>query len=295
MGRVQRGGMVMAEFPGFPCNGYDFHFEQAGPALAGLLLRATSGGVISGVLPSRMALLSAGVGWTVVLAPFVVARGRAGGVLLGGSTEDMVLDIEPAPSANARIDVVYSLAADIGGGDPLRAAAVATGLAGAVPVKPSIPDGAVELGTVRTSAGTSGASQAVVTTTARFAGLAGSALQVRLLEHLAGYDVMDGIAAYCHENKSWYDRRGGAWERRLRVWTGQVSITPTAVNVPRAGHVDFPAGYFSEAPKVAVTPLTNGPQLVDVSTAGPTASGVDIMLARSSLVSTAVQVIAVGY
>lgn len=284
----------MTEFPGFPTNDFDFHFEEAGGALAGLLLRDPSGNVLPGVLPHSPTLLAKGSGWSVRVSPFVAARSKERSVLLGGATSEVIVDTDPAPSANSRIDVIYSLPADVGAGDPVRAVAVAKGLAGAVPAKPSIPDGAIELGTIRSSAGQSSIAQATLVETFRFAGLSGSALQARTKAHMQSSSVMDGVSAYCHEDKSWYDRAGGVWHRRMKVWSTIIQMRPTKPNVPIVQKVTFPAGLFTENPGVTATPWTSVPTAVDVTVGGATKDGVDVYLSRINTGQTGVYVVAVG-
>lgn len=208
----------MPQFPGFPSNDFDFHFEEAGGALAGLLLRNREGEVIPGVLPNRETLLSAADGWTLRASPFVAARSKGRAVLLGGTTEDVYLEVDPAPAANARLDVIYSLPADVGAGDPPQGVAVAKGTPGAVPAKPVIPVGAIELGTFRTTAGNASAAAGVLTETFPFAALCGAELRVRKRSDLAQHDVIDGTRAFILED-------GSSAERVNRKWVGSKTST----------------------------------------------------------------------
>lgn len=201
----------MPQFPGFPTNDFDFHFEEAGGALAGLLMRDRAGHVLPGVLPHAEKLLSAGEGWTIRVAPFVAARSKGRAVLLGGTTEEVFLDVDPAPSANARIDVFYSLPADVGAGDPPVGVAVAQGLPGAAPAKPVLPDGAIELGTFRVSAGNSSAATAVLTETFKFAALTGGLLYVRSTSALSQIDALEGTRAYNLADGRSAERVKGKW------------------------------------------------------------------------------------
>lgn len=201
----------MTEFPGFPTNDFDFHFEEAGGALAGLLMRSRSGDVIPGVLPNSERILSPGDGWTIRVKPFVACRSKARSVLIGGTTDELVLDVDPAPSANSRIDVIYSLPADVSAGDPVRAAAVSRGLPGAVPAKPSIPDGAIELGTFRVAAGQTGAASAKLEETFRFAALTGGLLYARNLTELSQVDAISGTRAFILTGGATAERVGTKW------------------------------------------------------------------------------------
>lgn len=201
----------MPQFPGFPSNDFDFHFEEAGGALAGLLMRSRSGDVIPGVLPNVETLLSAGEGWTIRVAPFVAARSKGRAVLLGGTTEEVLLDVDPAPAANARLDVIYTLPADVGAGDPPRGVAVAKGIPSAVPAKPVIPDGGIELGTFRVSAGQTGAAAGTLLESFKFAALVGGLLYVRARNDLNQIDAIDGTRAYVLADGQAAERVSGKW------------------------------------------------------------------------------------
>lgn len=201
----------MVQFPGWPCNDFDFHFEEAGGALAGLFMRDVDGHVIPGVLTSSESLLSAGEGWKLRVAPFVAVRSKGRSALMGGSTDDVVLDVATAPTANARLDVVYTLPADVGAGDAAVAVAIITGAPSAVPAKPAIPVGAIELGTLRVSARDTGSVQSVLTETFPFAALLGTPLPVRKVADLASKRVADGTAATVLSDGSGALRVRGEW------------------------------------------------------------------------------------
>ena len=199
------------EFPGWPSNDYDFHFEEAGAAFAGLLLRDRNGNPIPGILPSTENLLTAGTGWELRCAPFVAARRADRAVLLGGATDTVSLPVSPAPSANARIDVVYTLPANVGAGDPVEAVRVATGVPGAAPVKPSIPVGAIEIGTYRSAAGQTSAVAGTIANTFPFATTAGGQIKTRTKTVLDQINAAEGTEAYVLADRRVYTRQGNAW------------------------------------------------------------------------------------
>lgn len=209
-------------FPGFPCNDFDFHFAEAGSALAGLIVRDKNGIPIPGVLPSAEVLLTAGAGWTINVAPFVASRTVDRAVLLGGTAEQLALDVAPAPAANARLDVFYTRPAEVGAGDPVEAARVVTGVPGAVPVKPSIPAGAIEIGTFRSQAGQSSAAAGTLTNTFPFTTTAGGLFFARTKAALDGMNLIDGSRGYVLADKRTYVRQGGAWSDPAGkvLWSG---------------------------------------------------------------------------
>lgn len=281
-------------FPGFPCNDFDFHFAEAGSALAGLIVRDRNGIPVPGVLPSTDGLLTAGTGWTIRVAPFVASRTVDRAVLLGGTAEQLSLDVAPAPAANARIDVIYALPAEVGSGDPVEAARVAKGVPGAVPVKPSIPAGAIELGTYRSQAGQSSAAQGLVTNTFPFTATAGATILVRSAAALDALNLMNGSKAFDLATSRDYTRKGGGWVRDPIIWTG-VATTPGSASAQSSVAVPFPTGLFPAQPVVTATPITAVPGSGDVkaSVTGTTAAGTTLYVARNVDTATNVFVIAI--
>lgn len=212
----------MADFPGFPSNGFDFHFEEAGAALAGLVMRDRAGNVLPGVFPSTENLLKAGTGWQLSCDPFVAVRSKTRSALIGGTNEPVVASVSPAPAANARLDVAYTLPADVAAGDPITALRIATGVAGAVPAKPSIPAGAIELGTYRSQAGQTNAAQGTITNTFPYAVAAGGVIIARTKAALDQMNVATGTKAVVLAGGREYTRSGNSWiEREAKVlWAG---------------------------------------------------------------------------
>jgi len=89
---------------------------------------------------------------------WVTSRAAGDGVYMGTKETSTTLNIAAAPGSNSRIDVVYSKQNDAGSsispdGSTGEVYAVVTGTAAAVPVKPAIPVGATEIGTVTVAAG----------------------------------------------------------------------------------------------------------------------------------------------
>ena len=75
-----------------------------------------------------------------------------------------------------------------------------------------------------------------------------------------------------------------------RVLTGMVSIVPSAANTPTYVDVTFPAGRFSAAPVVQVTPSTGAPGtlVTGVGVVNVTTTGCRIYLTRTNTGSTGV-------
>ena len=274
-------------FPGFPCNDFNFHFEEAGAALAGLVTRDKTGAVVPGVLPSTDVLLTKGAGWTINSLPFVAARGKGRAVLLGGSAEALTVEVQPAPAANARLDVIYSLPAEVGSGDPVEALNVATGVAGAVPAKPGIPAGAIEMGTFLSQAGQASAAAGVLTNTFPFTVASGGVFIARTLAALNAVNLMDGATAYVLADKRKYTRTGGSWVRDTITWAVGGSV-PGSTGAQNSVAVTFPVGKFPSAPFCTATPSTvvPGSASVSVGVTNVTKDGATVYLGRSNNVTT---------
>lgn len=169
----------MAENPGFPGEGFDFGYQEAGAALGGLVVRDASGNVRPGVMPSKANLITGRSDWNVDVAPFVPVRGDGPRVLLGSVDAPLQVAIAPAPASNSRIDLVWALARNVGAGDLAGCVHVVTGVPGLVPVKPALPAGGVELGTVTVPATATGTSSCTIVNTFRVTAAAGGVVGFR--------------------------------------------------------------------------------------------------------------------
>lgn len=158
---------------------------------------------------------------------FVTARSAADGVAVWTNDGVFNVDFTAAPVANSRIDVVYAKHNDTLAGDAnnLPIVAVAIGAAAATPVKPAIPSGAEEIGTVLIPAGATSLTSAgvVVTNTYRMTATVGGVVPFRTLADLALWTnadqsaraevIADGNTAHIGQ----YARRGTVWVPRAGV------------------------------------------------------------------------------
>lgn len=241
------------DFPGFPCNNFDFHFEEVGPALAGLIVRDLEGIPRAGLLSSRPDILSTRSDWFLDAFPFVAVRVKGRSVLLGGTTENSQVAIVPAPSANARIDVIWTRPADVDAGEDIIPLSVTTGLAAAVPAKPAIPAGAIEVGVLRVPAEATGTSGAVLTLTFPHTVTAGGILPFRSTAERNAFAAVPG--QLCVIGAVLYKRVASAWEVLFTEPSPEYRVELAVRSIP-ANSVDtravvFPTGLFSATPKVA--------------------------------------------
>lgn len=202
----------MAEFPGFPGGGFDFGYAEAGAALAGLVVRDGSGNPRSGIIPSTANLITGRSDWNVDVAPFVVVRGDGPRILLGGADASLQVAIAPAPASNSRIDLVWALARNVDAGDLAGCVHVVTGVPGVAPVKPALPAGGVELGTVTVPAAATGTSSSTIANTFPYTAAAGGTVPFRTSTALLAWAPMDSQTAVDLSSGIRYQRVSGAWE-----------------------------------------------------------------------------------
>ncbi|MFJ4166284.1 hypothetical protein ACIPY5_12070 [Microbacterium sp. NPDC089698] len=213
--------MVM-EFPGFPGGGFDFGYAEAGAALAGLVVRDGSGLPRSGIIPSTANVITGRSDWNVDVAPFVVVRGDGPRVLLGGVDSSLQVAIAVPPASNSRIDLVYALARNVDAGDLAGCVHVVTGVPGPIPVKPSLPVGGVELGTVTVPATATGTSSSTIANTFKYTAAAGGVVPFRSVSELTAWVAADGQLAVDLSSGSQFQRVAGAW-----VGNGWTAYAPT--------------------------------------------------------------------
>lgn len=182
---------------------------------AGLFARNADGTVRAGVLPAQPgSLVSGRAEMAYDVAPFVAvtSRSNTGGELVANDAVTRV-PTTAAPGANSRIDVIWErsqfpLFGDAAS-DPVFG--VTQGLAAPIPVKPSIPAGALELGTAVITSTTTQASTAVVTSTHPYTATAGGVVLFRNRTDMDAWNAADGSLARDLATGDLYTRVGGAW------------------------------------------------------------------------------------
>lgn len=142
------------------------------------------GGVVS---PYTSTLLTATSTMNITVGQFNAVAARDGGAVLLANDGNVNVLLDAAPPANSRIDVIYAKQNDssstVTSPDPNDSPVlgVAKGTAGASPTKPSIPVGAVDLGSVQVPAGVTGLDQdgVVINPPAQFTAAPGAAVPFR--------------------------------------------------------------------------------------------------------------------
>ncbi|UOQ58550.1 hypothetical protein MUN78_06930 [Leucobacter allii] len=272
--------------PGFPSSDYDWSGPEVAAALAGLIVRDMVGAPRPGILPSRPDLVRGRSDWSYDVSPFVAVRVDEREILIGPSVDLESVPTSPAPSANARIDVVYSRPAEIGAGETSEAVFVAQGAASAVPSKPALPAGAVELATFRVSAGNTNTSAAVATQTFPTTVCAGGVLPFRSTAEMTSFlAVPDQLAIVAGVL---YRRQGSAWVEAVqkpREHRTNVPLAALAAGATRTVPVTFPSGRFTSTPSMPVITLRasgGSARGVSASISGMDAAGCNVNLVNDS-------------
>jgi hypothetical protein len=200
----------------------------------------------------------------VSVARFQGAAVRDGGIILLANDGAANVLLDAAPGANSRIDVIYSKQNDASGTVTVPDAnntALLTfvkGTAGAVPVKPTLPVGALELATVLIPSGATATNSAgvVITQTAQFTASSGGTVSVRnLAERNAGSWVKSQTVLDLATDIIWFRSSTSTWRAQTKI------VAPTSGSVFAGAVWDGTSPLFIQAGRVAGT-ATGGSGLV---------------------------------
>tara|TARA_R110002051_G_scaffold1853_1_gene10140 strand:- start:6954 stop:7913 length:960 start_codon:yes stop_codon:yes gene_type:complete len=155
---------------------------------SGLVVCNVDGSPRGGVLsPVGTSLVTATATMNVSVARFQGVAVRDGGVVLLANDGAVNVLLDAAPGANSRIDVIYAKQNDssatvaVPDANNTPVLGFVKGTAGAIPVKPSLPAGALELATVEIPSGATATNSGgvVITQTAPFTAGAGGTVPFR--------------------------------------------------------------------------------------------------------------------
>lgn len=262
--------------PGFPSNDYDWMGDEVGAALAGFVVRDVFGFPLAGVFPSRADLVKGRTDWFYDVAPFVAVRADERRVLVGPSVENETVQTLPAPTSNSRIDVIYSRPADIGAGEVPEAVGVVSGTASAVPVKPSLPSGAVELAQFTVSAGNANTAAAVGLQTLTATACAGGVPVFRTTAARNAFNATPGQLSMV--GQSLFVRVGTTWKliSAPDSYRTELPVTNLLANATKTIKVTFPAGTFTATPMNAQATARSGSRGADATVNNLTQTGCDV-------------------
>lgn len=183
--------------------------------LSGLIAKNSDGTPRVGVFPADTNALVTGrasMGYDV--APFKAATSRTGtGVELLANDASVTVTTTAAPGSNSRIDVIWvrpQFTANADAGNvPLLG--VTQGTAAAVPTKPPIPAGALELATAEIPSSATTTASVVITQTAQMTAASGGVVLVRSAAELTAFAAADGTTARLSTTGASFRRQAGAW------------------------------------------------------------------------------------
>lgn len=230
--------MTVLQFQSFPGPNGVVDSIELRRNLAGLIVRDAAGVPRAGVFPRSTAALvtaTASTGpMTVNVGPFEAALVRESGPLFIASSGTVAATITAAPVANSRIDVVYARqnesAAPMSDGNDDAVVVVQQGTAAASPVKPAIPDGALELATVTVPSGVTATNQGgvVVTQSGPLTATAGGTVLLRNQTDEDAWAPGSGATAYRLDLRAPMVRNGTVWDGK---WI-DVTPLPNSSNSP---------------------------------------------------------------
>jgi len=229
------------------------------------------GGVLS---PVGVNLVTSSATMNVSVARFQGAAVRDAGIVLLANDGAVNVTLDAAPSANSRIDVIYAKQNDASGtvtapdGNDTAVLTFVKGTAGASPVKPSLPVGALELATVLlpSTATATNSAGVVITQTADFSAATGGVVSFRTkvdldlwttaITETQAVVLADGIG---------YTKKASAWvlaQPRIVLTSGVTGTSGTgSVGSP-------PSGYVSQIRAGRVAATTGGAGVLPAYTFG---------------------------
>lgn len=214
--------------------------------MAGLVAQNADGTPRPGILAGAATLVTGKTSMAYDVAPFKAALSRiAGGVELVANDAVMSVATTAAPSANSRLDVIYvrSRFTQHADGSNVPEFGVAKGTAAAIPTKPAIPAGALELATAEITSTTTTTGTAVITQSAPFTAAAGGVVPFRNpTAMLAASGLADGVMG--RVGADLYVIAGGKW--------GPVAPMVRKVAATAAGSLTTAVGYINLHPDQSI-------------------------------------------
>lgn len=260
----------MALRKGLPAKKANTDADDTRYDMSGLVVCNADGTPRSGVLsPVGVNLVTATATMNVSVARFQGVAVRDSGVVLLANDGPANVLLDAAPAANKRLDVVWAKQNDssstvtVPDVDDLPVFGVSKGTAGAIPDKPSIPDGALELATVEvpSTATATNSSGVVITQSAQFTAAVGGVVPFRTVTEMeAVTSLPSGTTARVLSDNGEYVSDGAGWSdatplshrqidgvnsvarTSIQSGTGRIAgVASTSIDVP----VTFPVPFAS--------------------------------------------------
>lgn len=181
--------------------------EQLRGNLSGLIARNTAGVARAGVFPRHTDTLVSGTGGLAyAVEPFegvVLVDGEPAFISLRGSES---VQTDPPPATNSRIDLIC-----VRQGPTTPELFVVKGAAAANPTRPTVPVGAIELGSAQMTANSSNTSGLTFTNSAVYTTTSGGVLLVTSQAQMDAWTPANGAIVF-RVDEGWHARRiRGAW------------------------------------------------------------------------------------
>ena len=264
---------------------------------SGLLVCNVDGSPRGGVLsPVGTSLVTATATMSVSVARFQGAAVRDGGVVLLANDGAVNVLLDAAPGANSRIDVIYakqngsSATVAVPDANNTPVLGFVKGTAGAIPVKPSLPAGALELATVEIPSGATATNSGgvVITQTAQFTTGSGGVVPFRTKAALDLWTTASSKqSAVVIADGSRYEFNGAAWGS-IGIFRFAGGSLPGVTVVPNGlvrTAVVFPVGKFTLPP--LVSPIrTDTAREITVAVENVTTAGFDFLRGHSASTGT---------
>ncbi|WP_269929096.1 hypothetical protein [Kocuria massiliensis] len=216
--------------------------REARKSLAGLFevtgsaLRPREGVLIGS---NKNLLYGSTSGMQIGVRPFTMGLARqkdgADGLILMANTDVSLVDIDPAPAAGTRIDVVY-VAQNESESDTTNSTpyfGVAKGVAGTPGTKPAVPQFAYELGSFTVSSGLTNLSGVSITETWQYTSLRGTPIPVRNQAERDAMEKRPGLQVMRTDRNNEIDTCDGTYWRgnsEWRNWTYESANWATVAN-----------------------------------------------------------------
>lgn len=199
----------MANVTSWPAEQTLHGYSNLAAVTGAMIVRDTAGRPRAGVIAARPDLIAKRADWALDVQPVMIVRVDGVRASIGGTDALEQVTIAPSPAANSRIDVIYGRPQRPDLGDPASCLGVSTGTPGAVPTKPSIPAGAVELATLTVPASATSTSGCTLTITAKHTCMTGGVIRFTNAADRDGFAAVDGQLGLV--DGKLYRRAGTSW------------------------------------------------------------------------------------
>lgn len=223
--------------------------------------------------PYAFTVMDATASMNVSVRAFNAVAARDGGAVLLSNDGPVNVLLDAAPAANSRIDLVYAKQNDSSStvtspdANDTPLIGVVKGTAAASPVKPALPVGAVDLGSVQVPAGVTATNQdgVVINPPAQFTAAPGGTVPFRTVALMNGWttaqpnQMANVFADTTVTNALYMYVYGTGWVRQgmfaMAQGTGTIGTVVSGASINST--ITFPTGRFTHPPFVYAMPASS--------------------------------------